>query len=1019
MVPDFAEKLQTYIENVTSARKNQVSERQISHLFLGFISDAFGVNYEDVELEHHVTMTKVQKHGYVDALLGDLLIEFKRDIKTDLGANIDQLINYMRDMPELHRYVGMLTDGIDFRTYVLDDAEEAKEVDQFNIASAEAEAAYLWLDSYLFSRQNIAPTTDDIVQRFGVKSPTFQLVQQTLTRLLGEIEDKTELDVWRGQWKALLSKVYGSDIADDDLFIRHTYLSQFAKLLVFAALEGRPDKVNIPSIVNGEAFHKHGVSNIGENDFFSWLTMAQIRAESVSMLYSLSAELQVYDLSAVRQDLLKQLYQNLVDPETRHDLGEYYTPDWLAQLTLQEIDYRAPQSLLDPACGSGTFLFNAIRRLADQGMTGRELVDFALNNIVGTDVHPLAVTIARINYLLALSEHLETSNGGGEVPPLPVFLADALIGPLTYQGSAAIPISVDVENDEAFRIPIESAKDADNLTRTIDYMDVAAKHVADPHQTVELFIRYVQDTYRGLTSRTFQNLWQSNFLLLAKLIDEGRNSIWAYILKNLSRPLVHAEKGFDVVVGNPPWLSYRYINSPARQEEVKALNIHYQLIDSGDVKLFTQMDLSTLFFSHAKDRYLKDGGTLAFVMPRSVLTGAKQHRPFQRQGMTRILDVGDVSPLFNVPAAVLITSNQHIAKADIPTKTYRANFDKHELPLLEAEPLLTVGEAVTNFVDPNIASIYYYELFAQGASLVPRNLCFVRPAGLPSTPIVEPDPELDKDAKAPWRMENLRESNIRLEGQASAPYIYATLLSKHLLPFGYQKLNMVALPAGQNEQGKLEMLEDFLQFGATGHIRDFNTWFDKMNKLWDERKKTDITLPERFDYQKLLTRQNLNDSFRVLYATSGTHIASCVINVEITDLRIYRRKTNGFIVDHKTYHYSPQTSNEAHYLCAILNSPYVNESIKKHQSQGLWGHRDIHRTPFEACAIPIFDSANPDHLELARLSGEAHAKIEEMKGMEENRLLNGGPGRARGRAREILADEINAIDILARRLLTE
>ena len=124
-----------------------------------------------------------------------------------------------------------------------------------------------------------------------------------------------------------------------------------------------------------------------------------------------------------------------------------------------------------------------------------------------------------------------------------------------------------------------------------------------------------------------------------------------------------------------PRLSYRYINTPAWQDEIKALSIYYQLIDSGDVKLFTQMDLSTLFFAHAKDRYLKDGGTLAFVMPRSVLTGAKQHRPFQRQGMTRILDVGEVSPLFNVPAAVIISSGGEIAKANILTKTYRATFD--------------------------------------------------------------------------------------------------------------------------------------------------------------------------------------------------------------------------------------------------------------------------------------------------------------------------------------------------------
>ena len=1015
MVPNFAEKLQAYIENLTSSRKNQVSERQISHLFLSFIGDAFGVKYEDIELEHHVTMTKVQKHGYVDALLGDLIIEFKRDIKTDLGANIDQLSDYMRDMPELHRYVGMLTDGIEFRTYVLDEAEEAKEVDRFNIASADADVAYLWLDSYLFSRTNIEPTADDIVQRFGVRSPTFQLVQQTLTGLLGEIADDTELEVWRGQWKSLLSKVYGSDIADDNLFIRHTYLSQFAKLLVFGALEGRPDKVNIPSVVNGEAFHKHGISNIGENDFFSWLMMAQIRAESLDLLYSLSAELQVYDLSAIRQDLLKQLYQDLVDPDTRHDLGEYYTPDWLAQLTLQEIDYAAPQSLLDPACGSGTFLFNAIRRLADKGLSGRDLVDFALNNIVGTDVHPLAVTIARINYLLALSEHLDMSNGGSEAPPLPVFLADALIGPLTYRGPEAVPITVDVEKDEAFQIPLESAKDEEKLTKTIDYMDDMAKGVVNGAKIEEfarIFRRLVQDLYEGLSNPIFSNHWASNFQLLVELIRDGRDSIWTYILKNLSRPLVLAEKGFDVVIGNPPWLSYRYINSPVWQEEVKALYIHYQLIDSGDVKLFTQMDLSTLFFAHAKDRYLKDGGTLAFVMPRSVLTGAKQHRPFQRQGITRILDVGDVSPLFNVPAAVLILSGENIKKADIPTKTFRATFDKHELPLIEAEPQLTVGESFTNFVDPKISCIYYYELFAQGASLVPRNLCFVRPAGLPNVPIVETDPELNKDAKAPWK-------GIKLEGTVHSPYVYATLLSKHLLPFGCQKLNMVALPFRQSEAGKLEFLEDFLAFAVTAHHRSFTTWFEKMSNIWEERKKTDITLPERFDYHKLLTKQSVTDRFRVIYGGSGTNIACCVLDLDYDDLRIYRRRVSGFVVDYTCFHYTAPTLEEAHYLCAILNSPVVNDEIKAHQPEGLWGARHIQRTPFEACAIPIFDADNPDHLELARLSQEAHAKIEEMKGMEENRLLNGGPGRARGRAREILADEILAIDKIARRLFEE
>ena len=74
---------------------------------------------------------------------------------------------------------------------------------------------------------------------------------------------------------------------------------------------------------------------------------------------------------------------------------------------------------------------------------------------------------------------------------------------------------------------------------------------------------------------------------------------------------------------------------------------------------------------------------------------------------------------------------------------------------------------------------------------------------------------------------------------------------------------------------------------------------------------------------------------------------------------------------------------------------------------------------FEACAIPIFEADNTVHLELARLSMAAHEEIEEMKGMEENQLLNGGPGRARNKAREIVADELNAIDEITRRLLEE
>lgn len=1012
MISNFAAKSASYIESIGEAHAKDQPERHLSHLFLGFISDAFGVQYQDIELEHHITMSRVQKRGYIDALIGDLIIEFKRNIKTKTGANIDQLQNYMRDMPDSHRYIGMLTDGIDFRTYILDEANQAKEIDRFNIASANAEAAYLWLDAYLFSRREIEPTADDIVQRFGINSPTFQLAYQTFAKLLSQIENRSEIDVWREQWRALLSKVYGSDIGDDELFLRHTYLSQFAKLLAFTSLNGPAQKNNLESIVDGKAFSSHGVDNIGENDFFSWILLKDIRSQSLDLLNAISVELRIYDLSAIRQDLLKQLYQNMVDPKTRHDLGEYYTPDWLAQLTLREIDYRYPQSLLDPACGSGAFLFNAIRRLADDGLTGQELVDFALGNIMGTDVHPLAVTIARVNYLLALAGHINTGNGSGEPQPIPVFLADALIRPLENRSEKSVTIPVDPSYDQLFHIPLDTAADAGKLTKTIQRMDQFAKLVPDPSQMtdfVALFKQTLGDLYGEPTDPILSNHWTSNLRLLAELIRDGRNGIWSYILSNLSRPLVMAENGFDVVVGNPPWLAYRYIQRPAYQDEVKSLYSYYQLIEAGDVNLHTQMDLSSLFFAHARDRYLKKDGVLAFVMPRSVLTGAKQHRLFQRQGISRVLDVKEVEPLFNVPAAVLILSPGAAAAQDIPTKSYRGRFDKHELPLSEAEPQLRMQETVTRFVDSAVRSSYH-DLFTQGASLVPRNLCFVRPTGVIGGITVETDPELDKAAKAPWK-------GIKLWGSAGQIYTFGALLSKHLLPFGYQKLNMVILPARLNAEGKLEMRNEIMDIARDLRPQDIENWFRKLFDTWERHKKSSMTFPERLDYHSYLTRQSVRDRYRVIYNSSGTHIASCVLDMEIDDLRVYRRRVEGIVIDSTCYHYTAPTESEAHYLCALLNSPFVNEAKKKYQSQGLWGPRDIHRTPFEACAIPLFDDVNPDHLELARLSQAAHAKIDVNKLMEENRLLNGGSGRARGRARELVADEISAIDEIAQRVL--
>lgn len=1006
----FNELFSTYIQNARAAVNQDRSERQLVALFTDFVSKAFDVDVSSMVFEQAIHIASIQRRGFIDVLFGDLVVEFKRQIVRNVEEPREQLKRYMRSLQG--NYTGLLTDGLRFEAFRLDEHGDPRPFDQFNLAELDADTAYARLDGYLFSQRQKPPTSIDIVSRFGSNSPTFQIVFRGLRDLLACVDSQPTLGVWREQWRKLLSKVYGSNIGSDDLFLRHTYLCQFARLLAYAALKGIPESRDaVREIITGDAFKGYSVDNIGENDFFSWVLMPQIADEATELFYRLSLGLVAYDLSRIDQDLLKQLYQNLVDPETRHDLGEYYTPDWLAELTLEDIGYAPGQSLLDPACGSGSFLFAAIKKLAAGGLTGWPLVEFAVENVMGMDVHPLAVTVARINYLLALSDHMQAARGRTRTFSLPVYMADALVRPLENHKEDALVVPVDDKRNERFYIPLEAASRPAALTDVIDKMDRFARRSVNgkdkPLPDLESFSSVVREAFGASLTTQAANYWRGNLTLLAKLIYEDRNGIWSYILKNLSRPLVLAERKFDVVAGNPPWLSYRYIKSKEYQREVKQLYQYYKLIDSDDIKLFTQIDLSTLFFAHARDRYLKTGGTLAFVMPRAVISGAKQHRPFQAQGVTRVIDLRYVEPLFNVETCVYIQQGSVLAGDDVPAVQYRGRLKAHELSLVDAAPVLQKNNTTIRFVDSDVRSPYYYNRILNGATLFPRNLCFVRPQQNPNSPAVMTDPEVNKEAKAPYK-------GITLRGVVEDEYLYATLLSKHLIPFGYDKLHLVALPTRLDSEGVLHMMDE-RDFAKRGHFESAD-WFSAAAAKWDSLKKpgTKLTFAEQLNYRNKLTDQKL-EGIKILYNASGTHISACVLTVSRSQPFDLQRQPQGFIADHKSYYYDAISENEAHYLCALLNAPCVDDAIKAYQTRGIYkGERDIHRTPFEASTIPPFDPANPDHCELARLSREAHAAVEMLK---TGGGLKGSVYKIREQARAAAAAQIAAIDVIARRVL--
>ena len=103
-------------------------------------------------------------------------------------------------------------------------------------------------------------------------------------------------------------------------FLKHTYLSTFVKLLIHVKItKGIPQNFEeIMPILFGNTFQNAGIMGFMEEDFFMWTNAPVIRKQSGEIFHKLLQEIYVYDLNKINEDVLKELYQELVDPEIRY-----------------------------------------------------------------------------------------------------------------------------------------------------------------------------------------------------------------------------------------------------------------------------------------------------------------------------------------------------------------------------------------------------------------------------------------------------------------------------------------------------------------------------------------------------------------------------------------------------------------------------------------------------------------------------------------------------------------------------
>ena len=326
------------------------------------------------------------------------------------------------------------------------------------------------------------------------------------------------------------------------------------------------------------------------------------------------------------RDILKKLYQFLVPKQIRHDLGEYYTPDWLAERTLNQVGYGVKEKdllkkrLLDPGCGSGTFDILAIKRAKEHarlyGIDPAETLDLITKNIVGFDLNPLAVISARTNYLLAIADLLKYKKG--EIT-IPIYLCDSINPPSAKHqddlfdkeaGHYQISTSVGL-----FRFPEALVQKA-----LIQKVTVMLEESVKKKQTTKLFLDRVHTELKTEPKdmKKFDLVLGETYEKLVELEQKGINGIWARIIKNAFAPLFVGQ--FDFIVGNPPWVNWEDLPQSYR-DQTKVLWQNYGLFSlSGQEARMGggKKDISMLMMYVAIDKYLKDRSKLCFVITQTL-----------------------------------------------------------------------------------------------------------------------------------------------------------------------------------------------------------------------------------------------------------------------------------------------------------------------------------------------------------------------------------------------------------------
>jgi hypothetical protein len=898
--------------------------------------------------------------------------------------------------------------------------------------------------------QRRAVTSENLVEDFGHKAA---IGNAMMVSLVAELEHQltakgnNKIKLLFEEWRTLFGQVAdlsraqadeirkhipfspklpAADVVAAALFAIHTYNAFVMKLLAAEIvaqygltafrdfcehLLGLDDEDLLSQldseVEQGAFFEAARIKGFVEEAVFSWYADASIstkdRRALCASIRPLLTQLALYrmdDLTAARsRDVLKSFYQALVPEVLRKALGEFYTPDWLVDLACDraEVEDWAAVRVLDPTCGSGSFLLEAIRRKRELARAAKrsdaETLNAVLNQVWGFDLNPLAVQSARVNFLIAIADLV--ASAGAEVE-LPVLLADAVYSPAQAPAAGQEYVEYGIGSAQAdlnIRLPAALAFDRARLDAAFVTM-AEAVHREDAYSAAEKAL-VSNKILTPAEAKEWRAPLRHTYEQVLELHRKAWNGIWFKIVRNFFWSAVAGQ--FDLVVGNPPWV--RWSNLPERyRERIKPTCEGYTIFSETPYHGGNELDISGMITYTVGDKWLKKGGTLVFVITQTHFQSPSSQgfrsfrinkefsfvpervddlkllKPFARvANKTAILRLRKVSakqkPSYPVPYTVWEKTDtyassipEHLKKGEVLKRVKQKAWEAtpvnggnspwailppgrfQDMEKLQGQSSWIAGR---KGITADLNGVYMVEVKAQNAA-----------TGLVQ---VETRPSAGKTNIGPartfWVEPDLLYPLLKGAADFSACHVHVQGQLFVFVPNrGIQRTDYDAAERGFT---KLTQTKKYFQ-----HF-----------KVLLERRSTYRLRQKGAPYYAVYNSGSYTFApFKVVWAELSTTFEAAVF----TKAQVPLVGERPYVPDHKVYFADFTDEQEAHFVCGVLNSTLVREYIESHTIQIQVSNI------FKHLSIPTFNAKDKQHVLLSALSAKAHLAS---KGTERDKLL--------------------------------